>query len=215
MMEDQFRLDEWNTGRIFPLPVHDFRQVTTPADQLLANWFIPVSSLPVRKCRQVTLTADQHLANWCIPFFQAVDAHMAYTSVWTVDSARSEAHHRAVALKLLPSGQDNPQDNLPTPLAQPGWPCDGDDAELDEQRKGLIANMYRQYFSLELLMRPTLRRYSIPFIPSISEILKTVVFWLDSAAKEKRLEKDLPAARQETADITERATAAGANDTVL
>lgn len=78
-----------------------------------------------------------------------------------MDSAGSEAHHWAEALKLLLGGPDIPPDYPPMPLPKPGSPGDGDDVEAEEQREEHLATADTWYYSLELILRPTLRRYGI------------------------------------------------------
>lgn len=53
-----------------------------------------------------------------------------------------------------------------------------------------------------------LRRYNMPYILSLKAFMTTVGVWLGGSVKVKKVEKQVSDARQATADVKDRASAA-------
>lgn len=186
-MPDPFLWYEWHTGRVV--------------------------SLPIRDCREVTVTDQKVLQNWCVRVFPVVDVRVIGDVTMTVQRARDLAQQWIAAIHGSGSAAgNNDAEPLPNP---PPSPTEVEDGEAEDQRQELLAHADTWYNNLELLMRPTLTLFRIPYIPNVTEFIKNVKYWLECSVAEKKHKVTITNLTKANADAETRVKAAESNATVL
>lgn len=110
--------------------------------------------------------------------FPAVDSCIARPELWAVENGRLEIVKFVRQLKLISSADDNARNDPPPPATDRGSPDPDADADAEEQRLQLLANANTCYNNMDALLRPVVLKYKIPTIPSMSEFITSLDFWL-------------------------------------